>query len=324
MNAQLLTIEQLVEYETEWNALADANTPTAPACYVGFLKWWAERHDCRLSMRIAVVFDGGRLIAGLPLIVTRKRGVRVASLPSNEWTSAGDLLIDRATDMQAACLRILQKLRDRRIALCWFEWVRYESPRWSAMAAASRHFLRDELRFQHSTGLVEEANSFDDYSRRLTKNARKKIRKAARQLSEMGEVRVERHNNFALSSHRDTLVRRAFELEDRGWKGAAGSSAIQSGKLDLFIEKAAQFDASNSFELWFLQLNDRPIAFDYGCRWKGTYFSEKVGYDPEFHRFGPGHYLTYKMVEAMHADDAWRAIDTLGVLSEASARWSTT
>ncbi len=46
-------------------------------------------------------------------------------------------------------------------------------------------------------------------------------------------------------------------------------------------------------EVQFLKLDDRAIAFEIGFRSHGTYYSCKIGFDPEFSKFSPGQIITY-------------------------------
>ena len=45
-------------------------------------------------------------------------------------------------------------------------------------------------------------------------------------------------------------------------------------------------------EVQFLKLEDRAIAFEIGFRSHGTYYSYKIGFDPEFSKFSPGQIIT--------------------------------
>ena len=78
-------------------------------------------------------------------------------------------------------------------------------------------------------------------------------------------------------------MRRAFEIEDRGWKATQGTSVLRSPRVfEYFCRQARQLAQWDQLELTFLKLAGQPIAFEFGNRSKRTYFSPKVGFDENF------------------------------------------
>ena len=74
-------------------------------------------------------------------------------------------------------------------------------------------------------------------------------------------------------------------------------------------------------ELWFLQLNDEPIAFEYCHRAKDVCFSYKIGYDEDFKNLAPGKLLRKLQLEALHRDTPGSVLDTKGILCSAKMKW---
>ena len=68
----------------------------------------------------------------------------------------------------------------------------------------------------------------------------------------------------------------------------------------------------------------RPaIAFEYGWSERGVYYTPKVGFDDDYSRFSPGQLLRYFVLEDAFLRADRRAIDYLGPISEATAKWTT-
>src|SRR5205085_10558202 len=120
------------------------------------------------------------------------------------------------------------------------------------------------------------------------------------------------------------LLRQAFEIEDRSWKGRDGTSVLKSpGIFDFFLKQAELLSSWNQCELLFLKHAGQPIAFEYAWTAKQTYFSPKVGYDESFEDITQGQLLRYLHYEKLHAGDHINEVDYMGPLSSATEKWAT-
>ncbi len=118
------------------------------------------------------------------------------------------------------------------------------------------------------------------------------------------------------------LLRRAWETEERGWKGAAGTSVLQTpGASKFMLAQARWLAAEGRLRLAFLDCGGRNAAFCYGVLGKGVFHSFKIGYDPEFAAFSPGHLLQYHLLQALHGDPQVTAVDYIGEMTEYHASW---
>ena len=126
-----------------------------------------------------------------------------------------------------------------------------------------------------------------------------------------------------LSPHEvEPLLRRAWETEDRGWKGAAGTSVLRTpGAAEFMLAQARWLAAEDRLRLAFLDCGGRNVAFCYGVLGKGVFHSFKIGYDPAFAPFSPGHLLQYHLLQALHADPRMTAVDYIGEMTEYHASW---
>ena len=119
------------------------------------------------------------------------------------------------------------------------------------------------------------------------------------------------------------LLQQGFEIEDRSWKGAAGTSVRQHARLAEFLLRQSETLAAwQQLVLVFLEHNGRPIAFELGHSAKGVYFSTKVGYDPAFAAYTPGQLLRLLWLRQLHSAGQVRTVDFWGPLTDATAKWS--
>ena len=120
----------------------------------------------------------------------------------------------------------------------------------------------------------------------------------------------------------EPLLRRALETEDRGWKGAAGTSVLRTpGAADFLFAQARGLAAEDRLRLALLDCGERNVAFCYGVLGKGVLHSFKIGYDPAFAALSPGHLLQFHLLEALHADPRVTAVDYIGTMTEYHASW---
>ena len=280
----------------------------------------------RATIRMLAVEQDGRFVAALPLIGGRlKRLLPIGRLPWNDWSWAGDLLLDTRCDPDAALTLLLAEIARLDWPLIWFNAVPFESVRWRRFISAARsRGMSLHSRANCRIGQIAIDHDWEGYRQSWSKNHRRQMQKMKR--------RAEREGGAQLRVYRDLhpddvapLLQRGFAIEDASWKGAAGSSVLKSsGNFAYYLSQARQLAGWGQLQLTFLEFDGRPIAFEYGWNAKGVYFSPKVGYDQSFGRLTPGQLLRCRLLEQFFANPAQNLVDFAGPLSTATAKWVTT
>jgi CelD/BcsL family acetyltransferase involved in cellulose biosynthesis len=81
-------------------------------------------------------------------------------------------------------------------------------------------------------------------------------------------------------------------LEQSGWKGQRGTAMAQDAKTRGFYTELARDAAyKGKLALYFLRLDGRAVAFQYGLEHAGRYFLLKPGYDEGLKECSPGQLL---------------------------------
>ena len=283
---------------------------------------WVEQFARPEDFCALAVEADGRLAVALPL-VRRKLGrlLDVAALPCNEWSSSGDLLLDPqagddALDVLAAAIGEMPW------HALWLDETWLDAPRWQRFRAAlDRAGMAANSRSRWQVGRVAIDGDWSAYQSTWSRKHRQKMAWALRRLKRCGDVRL----NIVGESGPDDVaaaMRRAFEIEDRGWKGAAGTSVLRApGMAEFFIRQAQTAAAWGQLELTFLECGGQPAAFAYGLTAKGVFHSMKVGYDPEYAECAPGQLLRCLLLERCFCDPQRRAVDFQGPMTDAHAAW---
>jgi CelD/BcsL family acetyltransferase involved in cellulose biosynthesis len=270
-----------------------------------------------------VVEDQGQWVAALPLVGRRFGHLfSAAALPSNSWSGAGELLLDPDSRIDVVLDALVSATGRLPWPLLWLDGVALDAPRWLALLQAlDRAGLPTYHRPRFDVGLIPVDHDWESCKKRWSKNHRRKMAKRLRQLANQGDVRLAVYGQLPPEQVRP-WVRRGFEVEDRSWKGEAGTSVLRTpGMFDFFVRQAELAATWGQLELAFLELDGRPIAFRYGWNAKGVYHSCKVGYDPQYAAYSPALLLMYHLLQRFSHQPERRAVDCMGPISEATAKW---
>lgn len=318
------TTAELRAAAADWDDLWQRSTTTLPTARATLVAHWMERLAPRGPFHALAVRENGRLVAAMPLIEMRLKGVlKSARLPCNEWSWAGDLLVD--PDASAEALdRLIDGILSLSLPLLWFDGVPLSQPHWQRfLAALEDRGIGYARRQRFRIGLVDLAQDWEAYQTAWSGNFRRQMRKMTRRAEDLGGVSLSVHRPND-SAELMRLLQIGFEVEDRSWKGREGTSVLKSPPMHEYLcEQAALLAELGHLELHLLEFENKPIAFEYGISGKRTYFSPKVGYDDAYSHLSPGQLLRLKMMERFFADRACDTWDFLGPLVEATERWTT-
>lgn len=269
------------------------------------------------------VADETRWVAALPLVADRVGWlIPAGGLLNNPWAASGELLLDPAADTDAALDLLLATAGKLRWPLLWLNEALPETPRWQALLrACDRAAIPAAYHERFRVGRVKIDQSWDAYQKRLPKNHRQAMNRAAKRLASEGDVRYEMCSQLEVREV-EPWLRTAFEVEDRGWKGEAGSSVLRTpGMFRFFVRQAEQLARWGQLETAALRLDGRMLAFVFGFRAKGVYFAHKISYDHGMAAFSPGQLLFHHILEQLHNSGDTRALDFMGPLTQAISRW---
>ena len=322
---QLESVSDIRAAAAAWDDLWRRSDVALPNARPELVAQWLETLAPRAAVRALAVEHDGQFVAVLPLLAGRvKRLLSVGRLPTNDWSWAGDLLVDPTADVGPAMEVLAMAVGRLPWRLLWLEGVALESARWTAFASALEATgLAADTRELFRVGQIEIDQNWAAYKAKWSSNHRHKMQRTTNGANREGDL--------TLSVLRDVpheqierLLRRGFEVECRSWKGAKGTAVLKSPEIfEFYCRQARQLAEWGQLQLTFLELDGRAIAFEYGWNAKGVYCSPKVGYDEEFHRLTPGQLLRHQLLQRFFADSEQRLFDFVGPLSDAISKWIT-
>lgn len=322
---QARSLEQWSSLQQEWDDLWRRSCSTMPTMRSAFLRQWMDHFCPGGALRGLMVESNGRLVAGIAL-----RGgalgkvVAAGLLPANEWVASGDLLVDPSEDVDQVLDLLAAAMRDLPWPVVHLEAVTLDAPHYAALLGALRRSsVRAVTEPRYEVGVIDWSDSWPAYLDARSKSHRRKMTKLMNRLRRQGHVELQVHQQPD-SPRLKQLLRTAFELEDRSWKGRAGTSVLRTpGMLDLLTRQAEELLAHDELHLALLVHDQRPIAFGYGWRTKGVLSSYKIGYDPAYASFSPGHLFRQELLRWYAQHSPITALDCLGPLGEATLKWAT-
>jgi CelD/BcsL family acetyltransferase involved in cellulose biosynthesis len=262
----------------EWDALAD-RVRAHPFLRPGWIGPWLRAFGTG-SLDLFAARRDGRLVAVLPL--QRRRGA--LSAPTNWHTPMGGILAedDEARD---AVIGAALATRPRKLSLGFLRGGEAVE----AAAARARYTVMEQT-LQRSPTLALDGD-WQGYLAELGGKRTKVLRRRRRKLEELGEVRLEVDESI-------DRLEEGLEIEGSGWKVEQGTAILADPAVATFYRQVAVSAARRGvLRLFFLRLDERPVAFQYALVDDGVFYNVKSGYDPDFRTFGPGLLITSDMLE---------------------------
>ncbi len=320
------SIDDLLDAAPVWDDLWWRSEVTIPTYRAALIAQWARQFAPGADFHALVVEHQGQWVAALPLV--RRRWGRIVDagvLPVNQWSSRGELLLDPAAEVDTVLDALVAAIAELPWQLLWLDEVTLNAPGFMALRrAVGRAGMAAEGHRRFQVGRIEIGHHWQVYKQRWSRKHRQQMSRHLRRLQRKGGASFKMYRQLA-PQQVEAWMRRGFEVEDRSWKGRAGTSVLRwPGMFDFFVRQAEQLAEWGQLTLSFLEADGRGIAFGYGICAKGVYHSCKGGYDPRYARYSPGQLLRCQMLEALHAEPDCGAIDFLGEMTDAHQKWKPT
>ena len=314
----------MLDNSEAWNSLWSRCDVNYPGIRAENIANWMNQFAPQSDLILNTVWDDERLVAALPLFDKgQKFGMANWSLTSNCWAVCGDLLLDPEYSSDLLCEQLVDGLEQESWSLIKFEGIANKSNRWQSFSRALKakgHVARESC--GGPIAVTDVLQDWSAYQASWSSNHRAATRKGIKRLSALGVLEVELfqdRNDGDLSA----VLTDCFELENRTWKGEAGSSVLKSDMLDFFISEATNLLNNGMLHLWLLKLDGRLIAFEYCPVAKGVVYSNKISFDPDYSKYSPGNVLRFYQHEFYQQDQQTRLFDMMGITCKNKAKWAT-
>lgn len=276
----------------------------SPFLLHGWLDAWSRHFAAEGSLRFHLVYRDGALVGGLPLVLTRARGLRVARFVGGGQSALADLLLEPDAPPEVA---------DELVRLARGSGHDY-ADLFGVAAGSNLSRVTDDLGLRLvervEAPVLDISGGFEEVYRQKTSSKRRNLHKRRlRQLSELGRL------EFRLARTREELeaaLEDAFTLHRLRWSGRPDGSGFGTEAGIRFhrdaLRAVAELDVPR---ILTLALDDRPIAFHYYFAFCGGMYVHRLAFDPEFGRYSPGAVTTLEAIR-LAADEGLERVEYLG------------
>ena len=296
-----------------WDALADAHGTLAMQGFA-WCDGAARTLAPRGTARIVIDGDERELRAVAPLVVRRGH---LELLGVHELFEPADLLAASPQALAALCGQIVRLGLPLRL-----ERVPEGSPTPEALREAYGRRGRVLVRESSAWPSLVLGDAWaQELGGGLSSRRRSDLRRALRKAEAEGEIvaRLLRPTVAELPP----LLEEAFAIEDRGWKGEAGSALARDASRAVFYRDLAEHAAAaGRLRVDLLEIGGRPAAMQIALEWDRRLWLLKIGYDLAFRQCSPGMLLLAHSVRAAAAEGL-TAFELLGTAEGWVEPWTT-
>lgn len=270
---------QIFQWKKLWNKAENANIFNA-------YEWFLTCTESLKQQKYVVYlgYQDKELVAVLPLCVDTKFGVRVLRPLGKDFLVDTAFLIDKY---------------DTELLKTFFSHLKNETifiPKVDEKIAGLLHSVFSEIFFT-LLSVNPTLNLTLDLAQSITKSTRDQVKKVLRQNPEqftfskyIGEKQLEKH------------LPQMFEIDLH--------SAKQLRSMDLFSKKenvnffTALCEYAPEFvQLYFLNYQNMPVAYQFGFLYKNTFVAYQTSYLSEYRKFRPGKTMLMHLIEKLKAEN---------------------
>lgn len=268
----------------EWDRLAVGDdAPFSRHCW--FTTWWDAFGEGR-ALRVCAVWDGGELVAALPLFL---EGGRLRALANEHTPAFRPLARDPAARARLA-EAVLAKGEQLEIAALPAD----EPAVRSFVAAVGAGGARSVIEPDYTSPLTDTTGSFADYRERM-KGGWRELERRGRKLRREHDVQ---EALVETPAELEPVLDEGLELEGAGWKARAGTAMLADRSTAHFYRTmSGAFQAAGELRLSTLRVDGRLAAFDLALLRRGRYFLLKTAYDEALRSLAPGLVLRRSVIE---------------------------
>jgi len=314
------TVDLLHEIADEWMELCREGPCEQPFYRPEWIAAAIQAFFRHRRVLLITVRRGGRLRAVLPLVEEKGFGtgtrLRSASMiPRFELVHGPGA---EAADAVRAAWQHLRQLRN------WDVIELANVPEGGAAellvtAAKEDSFPTGRHEFARTPyALLHEHKPVKDFSHLgRSSRFRGQLRQGWREISKRGSVRLRRTEKADAAT-----LQGFYRLEQSGWKGREATAILSKKELQSFYDAIASYAEQFGYlSMYFLEVDDVPVAAHLGLTYAGRYYPIKVAYDENYSQYRPGHLIIGRVLEDC-IERGIIEVDFLGDWTEAKAKWT--
>jgi CelD/BcsL family acetyltransferase involved in cellulose biosynthesis len=251
------------------------------------------------AIRIVCITKGDRIVAIAPLRKSYYRfgDFRYSTIePLNYRNSdyTGLIIAENEAECLDVLLRYLYSKKD------WDFFYLYDIPETSIVSELLTRYRSAFPKFDLERGricpYITLPSSMDTLMQGLSAKFRKNLRRSMKKLeTDFGKVELKKHDDVGSVA---TAMQIFFDLHQKRWtlKGEPGNYNTLKAR-EKAIDSAKLFAERGWLALYFLTVNDEPVAAQFCLEYKQKMHYGLGGFDPVYSSYSVGDLITMKVIE---------------------------
>jgi CelD/BcsL family acetyltransferase involved in cellulose biosynthesis len=323
---ELQRIDELNDFETEWNQLLSQSLDNNPfLTYEWLTSWWKHFGKGR-ELKLFTAESEGAVSLVVPVMYSTRKvfGSRRRRV---EFVAAGDsdyhcFLV---TSFQEAARTVNQLIESIMEDSNDTDCVVFGEVPEDSVTARLLNGIKGKG-FGVSRSAISScpylllSNNYEAYSQTLGSNMRRNLKIWEKQA--LKDYRVEFVKYDEIGTVKEAM-KIFFELHQKSQKAKGNCGVFSDG-----VNRSFHTDVANAFAekgwlaLFFLTFNDKPVSAVYSYEYNGKLYAYLCGFDPEYARYRPGH-LAFKNLIKYGIGKKLKEFDFLRGDEEYKSRWGT-
>lgn len=296
---------QFFELRNEWNKVLETSRDKNVFLTWEYLFSYWKHFGKGKKLRILCIEDKNEIIAIAPLRQSRYGFAGLIGYDVIEPLGYRGLMPEGAdytglilAEREAECLKLFLNYLVEHDT--WDFIYMYDLPGTSIIPNLLPKLTKVIPKFQLEEGVVcpylSIPSSLDILMNGLSKNFRHNLRRYLKRL-EKDYQRVELKRYEDLGSVKKAM-HKFFELHQKRWKLKHMLGVFNTQEVrDFYIDVAKLFSDNGWLALYFLTVNDEPIATQYGFEYNRKMYFCLPGFDPDYSQYRIGNLILMKIIE---------------------------
>jgi len=288
--------------EGEWRSLAEARG--APFITPDWYRAWMRCFGDEVTPFVMSVRDRDGLVGLMPLVLSQRRHFPTLSFGGAEYGDYYQPVARSQAAEETVAREVAKALGNLKNewAIIAADYVDEDAPWTRALASSNAVSLKAIRYHEHPSVYLSiplRQQTWDEYLAGRSRNLRSQLGRKRRALERLGTVRFRRDSDD-LENAMNTL----FDLHARRWAGKGSTIFSSQSAREFHMEFARDAREHDWLRLWFLDVDEKPIAAWYGWSIGGRYLYYQAGFDPAWSRVSPGLLLLAHTIEAAFDEGA--------------------
>lgn len=288
MNIEFLTHEDRIRaLIPAWRTLHEQHSKSLFTHPEWIMCWWeflGKPSGCRLF--IAVVKKGEELAGLAPLVISRRKGLRIL-----EWAGADVFdYCDSIAVEEADAVALWQAIHaSKAYDIAMIKDVRPEASSQGALKKIGRESKHTGTQF-----ITNHWKNSQEWLSWLGYDKRKKYKQRISQLEKQGEIQFDVYEN---STFPEGALERLIELKRAWYESVSKSGVFTDPNILPFFQRLSKIAAAQG-KLHFstLSANGAVIASHLGFVHQGSFYYYTTAYDAKWGKYSPGQVLMWKLI----------------------------